>query len=108
MNVQLVLCLTARKHVIVEQRALASHSDVHRHTVHDAYCRLVDVGLVYMMPSHQVLATVTMRGARKQVLFARATHGDFLVFEDDYKAEINFVRARGLPVRSLDTSSHAV
>ncbi|MEP2677652.1 MULTISPECIES: PLP-dependent aminotransferase family protein [Roseobacteraceae] len=66
------------------------------------------VGLVYTTPSHQFPTTVTMPVDRRLELCARAVRDDFLICEDDYEAEMNFVQKRGHPIRSLDTSGRTV
>ncbi|MEP5762613.1 MAG: PLP-dependent aminotransferase family protein [Litoreibacter sp.] len=66
------------------------------------------VGLVYTTPSHQFPTTVTMPVDRRLELCARAVRGDFLICEDDYEAEMNFVQKRGRPIRSLDTSGRTI
>ena len=67
-----------------------------------------DVGLVYTTPSHQFPTTVTMPEDRRQALCNRAARDNFLICEDDYEAEMNFVRGRGRPVRAIDQSGHAI
>lgn len=67
-----------------------------------------DVGLVYTTPSHHFPTTVTMSDDRRQALCNRAARDNFLICEDDYEAEMNFVRARGRPIRSIDSSGLAV
>jgi GntR family transcriptional regulator/MocR family aminotransferase len=67
-----------------------------------------DVGLVYTTPSHQFPTTVTMPVDRRLELCARAVRDDFLILEDDYEAEMNFVQKRGKPIRALDTSARTI
>jgi len=67
-----------------------------------------DVGLVYTTPSHQFPTTVTMSETRRHALCARAGQNGFLICEDDYEAEMNFVRKRGRPLRSMDISEQTV
>jgi GntR family transcriptional regulator/MocR family aminotransferase len=45
---------------------------------------------------------------RRLELCARAVRDDFLICEDDYEAEMNFVQRRERPIRSLDTSGRTV
>lgn len=66
------------------------------------------VSLVYTTPSHQFPTTVTMPIDRRLELCARAGRDDFLICEDDYEAEMNFVQKRERPIRSLDTSGRTV
>jgi GntR family transcriptional regulator/MocR family aminotransferase len=67
-----------------------------------------DVGLVYTTPSHQFPTTVTMSVKRRLELCERAVSDDFLICEDDYEAEMNFVQKRERPIRSLDASGRTV
>jgi len=67
-----------------------------------------DVGLVYTTPSHQFPTTVTMSVKRRLELCERAVRDDFLICEDDYEAEMNFVQKRERPIRALDTSGRTV
>lgn len=67
-----------------------------------------DVGLVYTTPSHQFPTTVTMSMDRRLELCARAVRDDFLICEDDYEAEMNFVQKRERPIRALDTSGRTI
>ncbi|GAW36903.1 putative HTH-type transcriptional regulator YjiR [Roseovarius sp. A-2] len=66
------------------------------------------VGLVYTTPSHQFPTTVTMPRQRRLALCARAARDDFLICEDDYEAELNFVKTRERPIRSLDPSGRTI
>lgn len=58
--------------------------------------------LVYVTPSHQFPTTVTMSRERREALIALANKKDFLICEDDYEAEINFIKQRKRPVQALD------
>lgn len=66
------------------------------------------VGMVYTTPSHQFPTTVTMPQDRRLALSARAKQDGFLICEDDYEAEMNFVQSRGRTIQSLKTSENAV
>ncbi|MDE1465132.1 PLP-dependent aminotransferase family protein [Spartinivicinus poritis] len=46
---------------------------------------------VYVTPSHQSPTTVTMPMARRQELLAAAEKYNFILIEDDYESEFNFV-----------------
>lgn len=65
-------------------------------------------GLVYTTPSHQFPTTVTMSRARRETLISMAISHQFLICEDDYEAEMNFVQGRELPIRSLDQSGRVI
>ncbi|MDO6589426.1 MULTISPECIES: MocR-like pyridoxine biosynthesis transcription factor PdxR [Rhodobacterales] len=66
------------------------------------------VGMVYTTPSHQFPTTVTMPEDRRRQLCARAEQDDFLICEDDYEAEMNFVQGRGRPIQSMEASGRAI
>lgn len=66
------------------------------------------IGLLYTTPSHQFPTTVTLSDARRKALCARASREGFLICEDDYEAEMNFLRKRGRPLRALDASEQTV
>lgn len=66
------------------------------------------VGLVYTTPSHQFPTTVTMPQDRREELCARAERDDFLICEDDYEAEMNFVQGRGRPIQSMEAFGRAI
>ncbi|WP_306261591.1 PLP-dependent aminotransferase family protein [Pararhizobium sp. IMCC21322] len=67
-----------------------------------------DCGLVYTTPSHQFPTTVTMSEERRLQLSQMAAEKGFVICEDDYEAEMNFVTERALPIRSLDRSGNVV
>ncbi|MGO4907961.1 PLP-dependent aminotransferase family protein [Pseudorhodobacter sp. W20_MBD10_FR17] len=64
--------------------------------------------LVYTTPSHQFPTTVTMSDARRLALLDMAARKGFVICEDDYEAEMNFVRTRGQPMRAQDQSGLVV
>jgi len=63
---------------------------------------------VYTTPSHQSPTTVTMPLARREQLLQRAEQQDFLVIEDDYESEINFVGEPTPALKSLDASERVI
>jgi GntR family transcriptional regulator / MocR family aminotransferase len=64
--------------------------------------RLAAQDLVYVTPSHQAPTTVTMPEARRMALLDRARTHDFLIVEDDYEFETNYVCAPLPALKSLD------
>ncbi len=64
--------------------------------------RLAAQDLVYVTPSHQAPTTVTMSEARRMALLDRARTHDFLIVEDDYEFETNYVCAPLPALKSLD------
>ena len=59
---------------------------------------------VYVTPSHQYPTTVTMSMERRNELLRRSVDDDFIVIEDDYESEYNFV---GEPTPALKSLDHA-
>ena len=65
-------------------------------------CRLDGCDVVYATPSHQAPTTVTMTEARRLALLEKAREQDFVIIEDDYEFETNFVCAPLPSLKSLD------
>ena len=64
--------------------------------------------LVYVTPSHQSPTTVTMPLERREHLLKQAEKKDFLIIEDDYESEINFVGEPTPALKSLDASGRVI
>jgi GntR family transcriptional regulator / MocR family aminotransferase len=64
--------------------------------------------LVYVTPSHQFPTTVTMDMPRRQQLLREAEENDFLIIEDDYESEINFVGEPMPALKSLDKGDRVI
>ena len=63
---------------------------------------------VFATPSHQSPTTVTMPIERRQQLLKDAEKHDFLIIEDDYESEINFVREPTPALKSLDSGNRVI
>jgi GntR family transcriptional regulator/MocR family aminotransferase len=63
---------------------------------------------VYVTPSHQSPTTPTMPLARRQALLERAKAHDFIIVEDDYEAETNYVSKPTPALKSLDTAGRVI
>lgn len=63
---------------------------------------------IYVTPSHQSPTTVTMPMERRQKLLADAEEHDFLIIEDDYESEINFVGEPTPALKSLDSGERVI
>lgn len=63
---------------------------------------------VYCTPSHQYPTTVTMPLERRQQFLARAQRDDFVVIEDDYESELNFVGEPTPALRSLASGDRVI
>lgn len=70
--------------------------------------RLDDMDIVYTTPSHQYPTTVTMPPHRRKALLEKASAEDFLIVEDDYELESNYV-SRPLPaLKSGDAEGRVI
>ena len=63
---------------------------------------------VYLTPSHQSPTTVTMPMQRRERLLKDAQENDFLIIEDDYESEINFVSEPTPALKSLDSDNRVI
>ncbi len=57
---------------------------------------------LYLTPSHQFPTTVTLSRARREVLLASARQNRFVIIEDDYESEHNFLGDPTPALKSLD------
>ena len=64
--------------------------------------------LVFTTPSHQFPTMVTMSLARREELVAAAVTRDFLIIEDDYEAEMNYVAKSSPSLRSMDRTGRVI
>ena len=64
--------------------------------------RLAGCDYVYCTPSHQYPTTVTMPMSRRRQFLERAGHDDFVIIEDDYESELNYVGEPTPALKSLD------
>lgn len=64
--------------------------------------------LVFVTPSHQAPTTVTMPLGRRKALLERAAAAGFIVIEDDYESEINFLGSPTPALKSLDTEDRVL
>ncbi len=63
---------------------------------------------IYVTPSHQSPTTVTMPIERRERLLRDAEKHDFLIIEDDYESEINFVGEPTPALKSLDSGDRVI
>ncbi len=79
----------------------------------DEHGLVVDAGLdqasaVYVTPSHQIPTAVAMPLERRKELMQAASDRDFLIIEDDYECETNYLD-RPLPaLRSMDREGRVI
>jgi GntR family transcriptional regulator/MocR family aminotransferase len=64
--------------------------------------------LVYVSPSHQIPTAVAMSLQRREALVAASVEHDFLIVEDDYECEINYLDHPLPALRSIDSSGRVV
>jgi GntR family transcriptional regulator/MocR family aminotransferase len=64
--------------------------------------------LVFTTPSHQFPTTVTMPLERRMALLKKAHEQDFLVIEDDYEFETNYVNEPCPALKSLDDDGRVI
>ncbi|NKC11336.1 MAG: aminotransferase class I/II-fold pyridoxal phosphate-dependent enzyme [Gammaproteobacteria bacterium] len=63
---------------------------------------------LYVTPSHQCPTTVTMPLERRMELLKRAGEDDFIIIEDDYESETNYLGAPTPALKSLDTQGRVI
>ncbi len=64
--------------------------------------------LLFVTPSHQCPTTATMPTERRKALLELAGKYNFLVVEDDYEFEMNFLAAASPALKSLDTQGRVL
>jgi GntR family transcriptional regulator/MocR family aminotransferase len=64
--------------------------------------------VVYVTPSHQIPTAVSMPIERRQALMSAARHNDFLIVEDDYECETNYMDHPLPALRSIDVEGRVV
>jgi len=69
---------------------------------------LAGCDILFVTPSHQCPTTVTMPTKRRKALLKLAHKHDFLVVEDDYEFEMNFLAAASPALKSLDNEGRVL
>ena len=64
--------------------------------------------ILYTTPSHQTPTSITMSMARRDQLLKKAQQQDFLIIEDDFEFESNFLGQPHPALRSLDKDNRVV
>jgi len=77
--------------------------DEHGLTLSDA---LAKINLLFVTPSHQFPTTATMPLERRMELLKLANKHDFIIIEDDYEFETNYVNEPCPALKSLDDGGH--
>jgi len=70
--------------------------------------RLDGCDLVFVTPSHQSPTTVTMPAARRRALLHRAAEKGFVIVEDDYEFETNYMGSPTPALKSLDRDGRVI
>jgi GntR family transcriptional regulator/MocR family aminotransferase len=69
---------------------------------------LHEVNAVYTTPRHQIPTAVAMSLGRRQQRIRAATEHDFLIVEDDYECETNYMDHPLPALRSMDTDGRVI
>lgn len=70
--------------------------------------KLDDCDIIYTTPSHQTPTSVTMSMDRRDQLLKKAQQHDFLIIEDDFEFESNFLGQPHPALRSLDKNNRVM
>lgn len=70
--------------------------------------KLNDCDIIYTTPSHQTPTSITMSMERRDQLLKKAQQHDFLIIEDDFEFESNFLGHPHPALRSLDKNNRVV
>ena len=70
--------------------------------------KLAKCDLVFVTPSHQSPTTVTMPIDRRKELLRLAEELDFVIIEDDYEFEMNFLGSPSPALKSMDEKARVV
>ena len=69
---------------------------------------LREINAVYVTPSHQIPTAVAMPLERRQALVDAASKNDFLIVEDDYECETNYMDHPLPALRSMDRDGRVI
>jgi len=70
--------------------------------------KLSQCDVTYVTPSHQIPTAVLMSPRRRAALLKAARRDDFLIIEDDYECEINYLDQPQPALRSMDDSGRVI
>jgi GntR family transcriptional regulator/MocR family aminotransferase len=70
--------------------------------------QLKECDYVCVTPSHQYPTTVTMTIERRKALLEQACKDDFIVIEDDYESEVNFIEKPLPALKSFDQDGRVI
>jgi GntR family transcriptional regulator/MocR family aminotransferase len=69
---------------------------------------LDDADIIFTTPSHQFPTTVTMPLERRMALLKKASEKNFIIIEDDYEFETNYVNEPCPALKSLDDDGRVI
>lgn len=69
---------------------------------------LSEADMIYVTPGHQSPTNVTMPMERRLALIEAANREDFLILEDDYEHELNFIGAQHPTLKALDPNGRVI
>ncbi len=70
--------------------------------------QLDECNVVYTTPSHQFPTTVTLDNERRSQLLKKAQEQNFILVEDDYESELNYVDEPHPALKSLDRTGNVI
>ncbi len=70
--------------------------------------KLASADIVYVTPSHQIPTAVAMPLERRQALIEAAQRENFVIVEDDYECETNYMDHPLPALRSMDTEGRVI
>ncbi|WP_077338194.1 PLP-dependent aminotransferase family protein [Pseudocolwellia agarivorans] len=70
--------------------------------------QLKECDYVYVTPSHQYPTTVTMPVHKRTTLLQQAHKDNFVIIEDDYESEVNFIEEPLPALKSLDNHGRVI
>ena len=69
---------------------------------------LAGADIVYLTPSHQIPTAVAMPFERRKEVMSSATENDFVIIEDDYECETNYMDHPIPALRSMDADGRVI
>ena len=67
-----------------------------------------EIDIIFTTPSHQYPTGVTMSMDRRNKLLSIAKENQMVIIEDDYEAEVNFLRKPNPSLKSLDKDNNVI
>ncbi|MEC8088531.1 MAG: PLP-dependent aminotransferase family protein [Pseudomonadota bacterium] len=115
------LLVSENRHAVIEDPAYPDLRDILQQRTGNITALPVDSGglvldeealaksdVVFITPSHQCPTTHTMPASRRRALLELAERHDFLIVEDDYEFEMNFLEAATPALKSQDRDGRVI